>query len=106
MTDEWLSLSDAAKLLGVHPSTVRLWSDKGVLPTHRTSGGHRRYRRNEVLLWAKTAREIRVEPEYEGAVVGSGDLRLGLLLDPHLLRGLEGDCAHGRATLPQGIGAS
>ena len=45
MNDEWLSLSDAAKLLGVHPSTVRLWSDKGVLPTHRTSGGHRRYRR-------------------------------------------------------------
>ena len=63
MTDEWLSLSDAAKLLGVHPSTVRLWSDKGVLPTHRTSGGHRRYRRDEVLLWAKTAREVRVEPE-------------------------------------------
>ncbi len=63
MTDDWLSLSDAARLLGVHPSTVRLWSDKGVLPTHRTSGGHRRYRREEVLLWAKTAREVRVEPE-------------------------------------------
>jgi excisionase family DNA binding protein len=63
MADEWLSLSDAAKLLGVHPSTVRLWSDKGVLPTHRTSGGHRRYRRDEVLLWSKTAREARVEPE-------------------------------------------
>ncbi|MGZ9222881.1 MAG: MerR family DNA-binding transcriptional regulator, partial [Anaerolineales bacterium] len=63
MTDEWLSLSDAAKLLGVHPSTIRLWSDKGVLPTHRTSGGHRRYRRDEVSLWAKTAREVRVEPE-------------------------------------------
>jgi len=63
MTDEWLSLSDAAKLLGVHPSTVRLWSDKGVLPTHRTSGGHRRYRRDEVLLWSNTAREVRTEPE-------------------------------------------
>lgn len=63
MTDEWLSLSDAAKLLGVHPSTVRLWSDKGVLPTHRTSGGHRRYRRDEVMLWSNTAREIRAEPE-------------------------------------------
>src|SRR5689334_21448832 len=62
MTDEWLSLSDAAKLLGVHPSTVRLWSDKGVLPTHRTSGGHRRYRRDEVVLWSNTAREARVEP--------------------------------------------
>ena len=33
------------------------------MPTHRTSGGHRRYRRDEVLLWAKTARQVRVEPE-------------------------------------------
>jgi len=63
MSDEWLSLSGAAQLLGVHPSTVRSWSDKGVLPTHRTSGGHRRYRRDEVLLWARTARQVRVEPE-------------------------------------------
>ena len=63
MADEWLSLSEAAKLLGVHPSTVRLWSDKGVLPTHRTSGGHRRYRRDEVMLWSDTAREVRTEPE-------------------------------------------
>ena len=45
MTDEWLSLSDAAKLLGVHPSTVRLWSDKGALPVHKTQRGHRRYKR-------------------------------------------------------------
>ena len=54
MTDEWLALSDAAKLLGVHPSTVRLWSDKGVLPVHKTQGGHRRYKRGEILLWAET----------------------------------------------------
>ena len=53
MTDEWLSLSDAAKLLGVHPSTVRLWSNKGALPVHKTQGGHRRYKRNEILLWAE-----------------------------------------------------
>jgi excisionase family DNA binding protein len=52
MIEEWLSLSDAAKMLGVHPSTVRLWSDKGVLPTHKTQGGHRRYKRNEISLWA------------------------------------------------------
>ena len=60
---EWLSLKGAAELLGVHPGTVRSWSNKGVLPTHRTSGGHRRYRRDDVVLWAKTAREVRVEPE-------------------------------------------
>jgi len=66
MTDEWLSLSNAAKLLGVHPSTVRLWSDKGALPVHKTQGGHRRYRRSEILLWAETnsrSRDEALEPE-------------------------------------------
>lgn len=64
MTDEWLSLSDAAKVLGVHPSTVRLWSDKGVLPTHKTQGGHRRYKRNEISLWAEASRRsAEIEPE-------------------------------------------
>ena len=66
MTDEWLSLSAAAKLLGVHPSTVRLWSDKGVLPVHKTQGGHRRYKRGEILLWSETnskSKEEALEPE-------------------------------------------
>ena len=66
MTDEWLTLSNAAKLLGVHPSTVRLWSDKGALPVHKTEGGHRRYKRGELLLWAQSnskSREETVEPE-------------------------------------------
>ncbi len=55
MTEEWLSLSDAAKVLGVHPSTVRLWSDKGVLPTHKTQGGHRRYKSSEITLWSEAS---------------------------------------------------
>ena len=55
--DEWLTLSETARLLGVHPSTVRAWSDKGLLPVYRTQGGHRRYRRSEVELWAKTHRQ-------------------------------------------------
>ena len=66
MSSEWLSLSNAAKLLGVHPSTVRLWSDKGALPVHKTQGGHRRYKRSEILLWAETnskSKEEAIEPE-------------------------------------------
>lgn len=66
MTEDWLSLSDAANLLGVHPSTVRLWSDKGILPVHKTQGGHRRYKRGEILLWAEStskSREEAFEPE-------------------------------------------
>ncbi|HTX91368.1 MAG TPA: helix-turn-helix domain-containing protein [Anaerolineales bacterium] len=56
--DEWLTLSQAAGLLGVHPSTVRLWSDKGRIPVHRTRGNHRRYRRSEVELWSRTAQPM------------------------------------------------
>jgi len=64
MSNEWLALSATAELLGVHPSTVRLWSDKGLLPVHRTKGGHRRYKRSEVELWAKTHHESRpVQPD-------------------------------------------
>ena len=64
MADEWLSLSDAAEVLGVHPSTVRLWSDKGVLPVHKTQGGHRRYKRSEISLWAESSQKSKeIEPE-------------------------------------------
>ncbi len=48
--DEWLSLSEAAKQLGVHPSTVRAWADHGYLPSQRTQGGHRRFRRSDVEM--------------------------------------------------------
>jgi excisionase family DNA binding protein len=58
-TDDWLNLSEAAEILGVHPSTVRLWADKGEVPAHRTAGGHRRFRRAEVEAWAAARREAR-----------------------------------------------
>jgi excisionase family DNA binding protein len=53
---EWLGLSQTAHLLGVHPSTVRTWADKGELPVHRTPGGHRRFRRSDVEVWAAARR--------------------------------------------------
>jgi excisionase family DNA binding protein len=57
MQNEWLSLGDVAEVLGVHPSTVRSWSDHGLLPVHRTHGGHRRYLRNEIDLWVQSQRQ-------------------------------------------------
>lgn len=73
---DWLSLSDVAEKLGVHPSTVRLWSDKGVLPTHRTSGGHRRYLLHEVELWMNTAREKQVVEPTDALQNAIGKIRL------------------------------
>ncbi|OQY82629.1 MAG: hypothetical protein B6D40_08560 [Anaerolineae bacterium UTCFX3] len=59
MTREFISIKDAAEIIGVHPGTVRLWTDKGILPAHRTAGGHRRYRRVDVELWAEHSRRGR-----------------------------------------------
>lgn len=56
--EEWLTLSQVAEMLGVHPSTVRLWSNKGQIPVQRTQGNHRRFLRSEVELWASTARQV------------------------------------------------
>ena len=50
---EWVSLREAAALLGVHPATVRSWADKGELPSRRTPGGHRRFRRSDLLRQAE-----------------------------------------------------
>lgn len=54
MTTDWLRLSEVAKIIGVHPGTVRNWSNQGLLPVHRTQGGHRRYKRSEVDLWLQS----------------------------------------------------
>ena len=49
--EKWLSISEAAKLLGIHQTTLRLWTKKGMVPFHRTSGGHRRFLEEELQLW-------------------------------------------------------
>jgi excisionase family DNA binding protein len=38
-----LGLQRASEMLGVHPATLRVWSDNGKIKTIRTAGGHRRF---------------------------------------------------------------
>jgi excisionase family DNA binding protein len=45
---DWLTLGQAAKVLGVAQSTIRKWSDQGRVPAFYTPGGHRRYRRGDL----------------------------------------------------------
>jgi excisionase family DNA binding protein len=56
VSEEWLSLSGASDLLGVHQSTVRNWANKGIIPVHKTKGGHRRFRKSEIELWLQSQR--------------------------------------------------
>jgi excisionase family DNA binding protein len=45
---EWLTLSQAAQMLGVHPTTLRRWADQGAIPVKVTPGGHRRFLRSDL----------------------------------------------------------
>ena len=41
--EQWLTLDQAAKRLGVHPTTLRRWVDQGAMDVFLTPGGHRRF---------------------------------------------------------------
>ena len=44
----WLTLSEAAEQLGVHPTTLRRWADNGDIPVSVTPGGHRRFLETDI----------------------------------------------------------
>jgi excisionase family DNA binding protein len=52
---DWLTLSEAARLLGVHPTTLRRWADNGDIPVKVTPGGHRRFLRAELVAHLEPA---------------------------------------------------
>lgn len=56
-TQEWISLRQAAEILGVHPATVRNWADEGKLPSRRTAGKHRRFSKDDLLRLAQSEGE-------------------------------------------------
>lgn len=46
--DELLATGEVAQLFRVDPKTVALWAAQGKLPSIRTPGNHRRFRRSDV----------------------------------------------------------
>jgi excisionase family DNA binding protein len=46
-----LTVSAAARLLGVSPSSLRAWAAAGRVPHVRTPGGHRRFELDELVRW-------------------------------------------------------
>ncbi len=82
----WLSVSAAARALGVSPSTLRLWASEGRVPHVRTVGGHRRFDPEQLRQWlarqparpSRSARrgsvEITVAPDLAEALRARADL--------------------------------
>lgn len=46
---EWLTVGQAAKLLGVSAATIRRWEKLGEIVAQRTAKGHRRFYRQDIL---------------------------------------------------------
>lgn len=53
MKTKMVTPQKAAQLLGVCVSTLRRWESDGAIEARRTLGGHRRYRRADVLALRK-----------------------------------------------------
>jgi excisionase family DNA binding protein len=48
--DRYLTINEAAEIIGVHAGTLRRWEKKDAfIPHERTSGNHRRYRYSDVI---------------------------------------------------------
>jgi excisionase family DNA binding protein len=48
----WLTLNEAAAVLGVHANTLRRWTDRDSIRSYRTIGGHRRLASDDVYRLA------------------------------------------------------
>ena len=51
---ELITISHAAQLLGVSPSSLKRWVDEGEIRCVRTKGGHRRFDRTELVRFRDT----------------------------------------------------
>jgi excisionase family DNA binding protein len=59
-TEQWLSLTRAAKQLGVHNTTLRRWADNGDIPFMLTPGGHRRFSATDLQQFSQQQRQLKI----------------------------------------------
>lgn len=52
MSDEIIGVAEAAKVLDVHPVTLRIWSASGLVPCAKV-GGRWKYRRQGLVNWVR-----------------------------------------------------
>jgi len=59
LQETWLTLTEAAEALRVHPTTLRRWADSGQIPVFLTPGGHRRFAQSDVRHMAVRRHSVR-----------------------------------------------
>lgn len=69
---ELLTPKQVARAIGVSEASLKRWCDKGLLPTQRTAGGHRRLPLAGVLTFLRDSKRELVRPEVLGLPSTSG----------------------------------
>lgn len=71
MTHDFVTSAEAARILGVGPTSIKRWSDTGLLPCVRTPGHHRRFVRQEVERFlAERGGSVGPDPDQINAWIG------------------------------------
>lgn len=84
----YLTPNQVAELLMVSPSAIRLWTDKGELKATTTAGGHRRFKFDDIKLFAES-RNIELNTSFENnskILIVDDDVQFAKLLKTLLLR--------------------
>ncbi|HXH20916.1 MAG TPA: helix-turn-helix domain-containing protein [Dehalococcoidia bacterium] len=68
----WVSIGEAARLIGVSEPTLRKWTDSGRIAVFRTPGGHRRYLRSEIEAFRRSRDQSLIEEAEAGAPLTHG----------------------------------
>jgi len=70
LLDPQISLEDAARILNVCPTTIRRYTNKGLLPHYRTAGNQRRFKLSDVLAFLETHSGFLENGEHEDTKTG------------------------------------
>lgn len=54
MSNKWVKIGEASKIIGIHPRTLYVWENKGLIETKRTEGGMRLFNVEKYINDIKT----------------------------------------------------
>lgn len=94
-----LTPKQVARAIGVSESSIKRWCDRGLIPTARTAGKHRRLGISDVLQFVRATGQELVHPEVLGlpATTGQGPRVLDRAQEQFRQAIVEGDEAQARA---------
>ena len=81
--DPLLSSTQAARLIGVHPASIKRWANQGKLKCVKTPGGHRRFLKSAVLGLAEQTETLEFVQNLLKALIAGKQMQAEAILLNH-----------------------